>query len=359
MSVCSSQYWSIAKLDDAKQTRIQQRIDSKTKPPGSLGKLETLAARLALIQSQHHSDIADIDITQPHILTFAGDHGIARQGVSIAPPEVTQQMVQNFLSGGAAINCFCRVNQVTLTVIDAGMLAKVGQARQHYLVQPVGPGTADFSVQAAMTEKQCEQALTYGKASAEKVMGTGSNILGFGEMGIGNSSSAAAMLAALAGLSAKDTVGLGTGISAQQLQLKIALVDQALKRVRHQYAADKLTPFVVMQQLGGFEIVQMVGAMLATAQAGRTILVDGFISSVAALLATKIAPASLDYMLFAHCSAEQAYQLILELLAVEPLVDLGMRLGEGTGAALAVPMLRAAAEFFNSMATFASANIEI
>lgn len=359
MSIYTAQFWHIPPLEYSYQAGIAQRIDSKTKPPGSLGALETLAAKLALIQAQHNNGIEEIKIKAPHIVVFAGDHGIAQRNISIAPQAVTQQMVKNFLAGGAAINCFCHANNATLIVVDAGMVASVGEANNHYFIQPVAPGTQDISIHAAMTDPQCRQALSGGAAIAEKIIAKGANVIGFGEMGIANTSAASAMFSALTEYEAEDCVGAGTGIGAQQLKLKTTLVAKALNRVVIEHLDTELSPALIMQELGGFEIVQIVGAMLASAKAGIAILVDGFIVSVAALLAVRIAPNSLNYMVFAHQSHERAHGLVLETLNAQPLLKMDLRLGEGTGAALALPMLRAAAAFYNNMATFDSAKIEI
>ena len=354
MSVFTQEYWAINALSDEFDHDIQQRVDRKTKPPGSLGQLEALAVQLARIQKNPEK----IEINRPTIIVFAADHGIARHNISIAPQVVTQQMVQNFLAGGAAINCFCHANEAELVVVDAGLVQPVidesGQLKQ----QAIALGTQDFSQQPAMTISQCEHALQQGAELAISICRQDSNVLGFGEMGIGNTSSAAAILAALLGLNGKDTVGLGTGIQPQQRVLKTALIQQALQRVRGT-SQQSLDVQQAMVEFGGFEIVQMVGAMLATAAAGKTIIVDGFIVSVAALLAIKIAPTAQDYMVFSHFSAEHAYQRIIDHIKVTPLLNLDLRLGEGTGAALTLPLLRTAATFYNEMATFESASVQV
>lgn len=335
-------------LDHSMRTRISAKIDQKTKPLGALGQLESLALQIALIQQTD-----TIAIKQPLMLVFAGDHGIADEGVSIAPSSVTQQMVKNFLAGGAAINCFCRSNNLPLKVVDAGIKYDIVPQPDNLINQRIAAGTANFAQQAAMSRAQAEQALSLGAELAQGEIANGCDLLAFGEMGIGNSSSAAAILAAISGASAAECVGLGTGINATQLTKKIALVEQALARITDP------SPINVLAEVGGFEIAQICGAMLATAAAQRIILVDGFIATAAALLAVQLQPNARDYMIFAHQSEEAGHQLMLKLLSAKPLLNLGLRLGEGTGAALALPLLHAAVSFYNDMATFESAGVVV
>jgi nicotinate-nucleotide--dimethylbenzimidazole phosphoribosyltransferase len=357
--VFTSEYWHIPQLDQAKLPDIQHHIDTKTKPIGALGQLESIAKKLSLTQGYHSGNYQYIEINHPTIMIFAADHGIAQNGVSVAPSEVTRQMVANFLAGGAAINCFCDSLNIHLSVIDAGMLDPVETPHPMLINQFIAPGTADFSIKPAMTHAQAEQCLLMGQQAAAQQLQTGTNVLGFGEMGIGNTSAASAMLSVLTGLPAQQTTGIGTGITSQQLKKKTHLIDLAQQRVQKKYTNDILDPQAALVEVGGFEIGQIVGAMLATASAGKTILVDGFIVSVAALIATRISPQAQQFMLFAHCSAEHAHRLLLKELNATPLLDLGLRLGEGTGAALAVPLLRVAASFYNNMATFDSAQVTI
>jgi nicotinate-nucleotide--dimethylbenzimidazole phosphoribosyltransferase len=364
-SVLHAEYWHISKLDQGAVADVQHKIDNKTKPLGALGQLEELAQTIALIQKQEQSkeqqknDYTKIEINQPCVLIFAADHGIAKHPISIAPREVTGQMVQNFLAGGAAINCFCRSANVDLKVIEAGVLSPQHEQHPDLIQQNIASGTEDFSVEPAMTSTQLELALLKGKEVAQQQIDRGSNLIGFGEMGIGNTTTASALLSVLTGLSASQTTGTGTGINPQQLAQKTALIDLSMQRVKQTHGSLPIAPMKALEEVGGFEIAQMVGAMLTTAKASKTILVDGFIVSLAALISCQIQPNARDYMIFAHSSAEQAHKLVLEKLNATPLLDLGLRLGEGTGAALAVPLLRAAAEFFNNMATFESAQVNV
>jgi nicotinate-nucleotide--dimethylbenzimidazole phosphoribosyltransferase len=357
--VFTSEYWNIPQLDQAQLPSIQHHIDIKTKPIGALGQLESIAKKLSLTQGYHSGNYQYIEINHPTIMIFAADHGIAQNDVSIAPSEVTGQMVANFLAGGAAINCFCDSLDIHIKVIDAGMLHPVAAPHPMFINQSIAPGTADFSIKPAMTHAQAEQCLFMGQQAAAQQLQTGTNVLGFGEMGIGNTSAASALLSILTGLPAQQTTGIGTGITSEQLYKKIQLIDLARQRVQGKYATDRLSAQFALVEVGGFEIGQIVGAMLATASAGKTILVDGFIVSVAALIATRIAPQAQQFMLFAHCSAEHAHRLLLKELNATPLFDLDLRLGEGTGAALAVPLLKVAANFYNNMATFDSAQVSI
>jgi nicotinate-nucleotide--dimethylbenzimidazole phosphoribosyltransferase len=339
--------WDIKPLNNTNLALINETINQKTKPLGALGELETLATQIALIQNTKTISI------KPVMIIFAADHGIADEGVSIAPSIVTQQMVLNFLHGGAAINCFCRTQNLPLFVVDAGIKYPIEPQPADLINQRIAAGTKNFAQEAAMSFDDAEKAINLGASLAKDFIKRDFNVLAFGEMGIGNSSSAAALLAAISKVPVEDCTGRGTGISDAQFIKKTGLIQQALERITVN------SPITLLSELGGFEIAQICGAMLATAQAGKIILVDGFIVSVAALLATEINPAARDYMIFAHQSHEKGHQLLLKRLNAKPLLDLGLRLGEGTGAALAVPLLKAAESFYNDMATFASTGIDV
>ncbi|WED23106.1 nicotinate-nucleotide--dimethylbenzimidazole phosphoribosyltransferase [Vibrio sp. JC009] len=341
-------------LENKYQSWIQNRIDQKTKPLGSLGELETLAMRLALIQSQgRESAVEKITLSNPTMLVFAGDHGIADEGVSIAPSAVTQQMVLNFLNDGAAVNCFCRVNGIELKVVDAGILLPVESDSSRFISQRLGERTNNFALSAAMTQETVQKGIELGQSVANLSIDNGSNILMFGEMGIGNTSSASAILSALSGCEAAECVGPGTGITQEQLTKKVALVAQGVERCKGK------DPVSVLAEVGGYEIVQVVGAFLAAAQRNIPVLVDGFIITVAAYVAQKINPDCRDIMIFAHHSQEPGHKIVLQELEAAPLLSLGMRLGEGTGAAIAYSLVKAAAEFYNEMASFESAGVTV
>ncbi|WNC70111.1 nicotinate-nucleotide--dimethylbenzimidazole phosphoribosyltransferase [Thalassotalea nanhaiensis] len=349
---------NISPLNTKYSDAIIAKIDQKTKPPGALGQLETVAAQLALIASNRKSKFANtIEITNPTALVFAGDHGISVEGVSIAPSDVTRQMVLNFIYGGAAINCFCRANNIALKVIDAGIIQPIENdikiQHQHFIEQRLGAGTNNFAEQAAMTKTQVKQGLAYGKTIALTQIEQGCNLLILGEMGISNTSAAAAILAALTKANVDDCVGSGTGIDPKQLIHKKQLIEQALTRISSTDAIH------ILEQVGGFEIVQMVGAILASAESGIAVLIDGFIVSAAALLANQINENIADYLIFSHQSDESGHQLLLNQFNASPLLNLNLRLGEGTGAALALPLLVAAAHFYNDMASFEQAGVTI
>lgn len=350
-------------LDTKYSQSIQHRIDQKTKPLGALGLLEKVAHQLALIQSQgKEAAVEHIELNKPSIIIFAGDHGIADEGVSIAPSAVTQQMVLNFLSGGAAINCFCAVNNIDITVVDTGILLPVESDSDMLISQRLGTRTNNFANEAAMSLETVERGIELGTELVSRTISNGTNIIMFGEMGIGNTSSASAILSALSNRAAAECVGLGTGINNEQLARKVAVVEQGVARCKGLELKEvkKLKDIKeVLAQVGGYEIVQMVGGFLGAYQNRTPILVDGFIVSVAAYVATLIEPNCRDYMIFAHRSEESGHKILLELLDAEPLLDLGLRLGEGTGAALAMPIIRAAAEFYNNMASFESAGVTV
>ncbi|MFV7785282.1 nicotinate-nucleotide--dimethylbenzimidazole phosphoribosyltransferase [Shewanella marisflavi] len=329
--------------------KIQQRIDSKTKPLGALGQLESLAMTIARVLGPDNPQIV-----HPTLLVFAGDHGIAASGVSIAPSEVTTQMVMNFLSGGAAINLFCAQSGVTMEVIDCGIANEIAD-QPRLINQRLGAGTGAIHRESAMTLGAVKQGFAMARERVALHHGRGCNLIAFGEMGIGNTSSAAAIMAALLQREAAECVGRGTGIDAATLARKQLLVEQALHLHREQLG----DPYGVLACLGGFEIVQMTGAILAAAEFKMLVLIDGFIATAAALVAVTIAPHARDYMIFAHESDERGHKLMLEHLNARPLLSLGLRLGEGTGAALAVPLVQAAAKFYNEMASLEEMGIEI
>lgn len=337
----------------AMSAKIQSIIDNKTKPLGALGKLESVALQLALIQSKK-ALVERIEINRPVAIIFAGDHGIAKHGVSIAPSDVTTQMVANFIAGGAAINCFCRSNDIALKVIDCGILNELPEC-DGFVHQRLGKITHDLSVLPAMTPDQVSKGLDLGGKAVRDQLKQGTNFLMFGEMGIGNTSSAAALMTACSEISAEQCVGRGTGINDEQFQTKLSLIKSALSRV----SKPRLSPQQALSEFGGFEIVQMVGAFLEAKRTNTPVLVDGFIVTVAAYLATLIEPKVKEILIYSHCSDETAHRQLLDLLDADPILDMNLRLGEGSGAALAFPMVRAAMSFYNDMASFESAGVTV
>ena len=341
--------FKITTPDQGLAATLQHKIDQKTKPLGALGELEVVARKIGLIQ---HS--LTPQLRQPQMLVFAGDHGAAKAGVSAYPQDVTWQMVENFLAGGAAINVFARHNGLELTVVDAGV-AHDFAPRAGLIDAKVAPGTANYIDQPAMTGEQCATAIARGAEVIRRLAAQGCNVVGFGEMGIGNTAAATLITHCLTGRALADCVGRGTGLDDAGLARKQALLEQALRRYRQ--AGGSNDPLAVLAEFGGFEIAMMAGAMLAAAEARMLLLIDGFIVGAAALVAARLAPALVDYCVFCHCSAEPGHAAQLRALGGEPLLDLGLRLGEGTGAALAWPLVQAAAHFVNEMASFESAGV--
>ncbi|WP_319241795.1 nicotinate-nucleotide--dimethylbenzimidazole phosphoribosyltransferase [uncultured Propionivibrio sp.] len=342
----TSPLFSLAAPDRALGAALQHKIDRKTKPLGALGQLETMARQIGLIQQT-----ATPRLTHPQILVFAGDHGAAKAGVSAYPQEVTWQMVENFLAGGAGINVFARQNGIGLTVVDAGVAHDFG-VRDGLVDAKIAPGTRNYIEEPAMTDAECDAALERGAALVRALAAEGCNVIGFGEMGIGNTASASLITHCLTGVPLAECIGRGTGLDDAGLQRKRALLDQALART------GRITdPLAALTEFGGYEIAMMAGAMLAAAQAGMVLLIDGFIVSSAALVAAKLAPHFTEYCIFCHHSAEPGHRAQLAAMQVAPLINLGLRLGEGTGAALAYPLVLAAVNFLNEMASFESAGV--
>ena len=325
------------------EDRLQQRIDRKTKPAGALGRLERLALQIGLILR----DDAPV-LERPQLLVFAGDHGLAAQGVSAYPQDVSWQMVENMLAGGAAISVFARQMGLPLTVVDAGV-AHDFEPRPGLVLRKIGRGTRDISDGPAMSAGECREALLAGREVVRELPG---NAVLLGEMGIGNTSCASLLLARLGAVPLEQAVGRGTGLDEGGLQRKRAVLQRCLDRHR-----DACTPLQALQALGGFEIAMLCGAMLQAAHERRVIVIDGFIVGAALLVARALAPAVIDYCVFAHCGAEAGHRAMLEVLEARPLLALDLRLGEGTGAALAWPLVDAAARMLAEMASFESAGV--
>ncbi len=323
--------------------RLQHKIDNKTKPLGALGQLENLALQLGLIQRSE-----TLEFKEPQMLVFAADHGIASEGVSAFPQAVTMQMVANMLAGGAAINVLARQHGFALQVVDAGVASDLTDHPQ-LIKRKIAHGTHNLAQGPAMTAHQLNATLQAGSNVLASLPG---NVVAFGEMGIANTSPAALLLSRLAGVSIEDATGRGTGLTDPQLAHKQTVLKRAAEL--HKNATE---PLDALAALGGFEIAMMTGAMLQAASERRVILVDGFIAGSAALVASALAPAAKDYMVFCHRSAERGHHLMLAYLKARPLLDLDMRLGEGTGALLAWPLVQSAALILNEMASFESASI--
>ena len=326
--------------------QIQHAIDTKTKPLGALGKLEAIAFQIAKIQQTLTPELVN-----PSILTFAGDHGAANAGVSAYPQEVTFQMVMNFLQGGAAINVFCQQNAIALQVVDAGVNFDFEDA-PGLINAKIAHGTANYIEEPAMTQGQLNACLEKATDIVAEIAAGGCNVIGFGEMGIGNTASASLIMSAICKLPIERCVGRGTGLDDAGLDRKLGLLTEA--QAKHSEMSD---PHQILQTFGGFEVAQICGSMLAAKQHNMVIMVDGFIATASYLIAQSINPEISENAIFCHTSNESGHQLMLDYLKVEPLVNLGMRLGEGTGCAVAYPVIKSAVAFLNGMASFESAGV--
>lgn len=325
---------------------LQRKIDLKTKPTGALGQLEALALQIGSVQQT-----LTPSLEQPTLVVFAGDHGVANSGVSAYPQEVTYQMVLNFLQGGAAINVFSRQHGLDLKIVDAGV--NFDFAPDAALIDAkIAKGTRSFLDQAAMTPLQFQACLDKGKALVRQLAESGSNLVGFGEMGIGNTSAAAMLMSYLCDLPLAQCVGKGTGINDAQLQRKLDLLQQA-----QAFHGPMDQPEAIGAAFSGFEMAQLCGAMLEAYAQNMLILVDGFIASSVFLLAHAMNPAIMSHAIFCHLSDESGHLSMLNHLGVTPLLRLGMRLGEGTGCAVAYPLIQSAVRFLNEMASFDSAGV--
>lgn len=319
-----------------------------TKPPGALGILEHIAIQLAGLQSSEKPCADDAAI-----VLFAGDHGVTAQGVSAFPSSVTVEMLRNFTAGGAAISVLARQTGSDLTVVDAGTLAD--RPLPGVLTDKPCRGTRDFTVEPAMTPGECAHAFAAGHRAVARVLATPPNVLILGEMGIGNTTSASAFAAALLCRAPADIVGAGTGLDQAGMTHKSTVVARGLEQ--HGLKAGPAPPLEIMACVGGLEIAALTGAIIAAAQARLPVLVDGFIVSVAALAAVRINPACRPWLMFSHRSAEQGHRIVLDALDAEPILDLALRLGEGSGAAIALPVVRLACALHNEMATFEEAKV--
>jgi nicotinate-nucleotide--dimethylbenzimidazole phosphoribosyltransferase len=335
------EFWQlplIAPLDQGLASALQTRIDGKAKPPGSLGRIEDLAAQLGMIRypEEPRSDNAVL-------LVFAADHGLTEEGVSQYPSAVTVAMVMTYLAGRASANAFATASHVQVRVVDAGVAADL-PLHTNLIAAKIRKGTANAARQAAMTPREAAEALSRGCQIAVDQILDGADIIALGEMGIGNTASSALLVHRLAPASLADCIGVGAGQDHPGMIRKRAAIEKAAAR------SDASEPFEVLCEFGGLEIAMMAGAVLGAASQRRPVLIDGFISSAAALVAIRLYPAARDYCIFAHRSAEKGHDILLAALEAKPLLDLGLRLGEGTGALLAVNLVRAAARLLTDVA---------
>ncbi len=338
--------FNISKVETDLSKQINHKINTKTKPIGSLGMLEGIAKKICEIQNT-----LTPQLNNPTILVCAGDHGVTEEGVSPFPQEVTFQMVMNFLTEGAAINVFTRQNNIQLLVADAGVNYDF-DSNFKLIKAKIANGTKNFAKETAMTLEQCNQAIANGAKIIEKLHKEGTNIIGFGEMGIGNTSSASALLCSFTNCTAKEATGAGTGLDEEGIARKASVIEKAVELHK-----DVSQPIEKLAALGGFEIATITGAMLKAAELKMTIMVDGFIVTSALLAAYHINPDVLDYCIFSHKSHEKGHQLMLDYLKAEPILDMHMRLGEGTGSAVAYPIVKSAICFLNEMSSFEDAGV--
>lgn len=345
----NSDWWlqPVRDLDADAYEAARKHQQQLTKPPGSLGQLETIAVRLAAMQATVSPTLDNIVIA-----VFASDHGIAEEGVSAFPQAVTAEMVRNFARGGAAISVLARELEAHLEVINMGTVTEIGPL-DGVLDQRVAPGTANFARHQAMTESQLRQALQAGSESAGRANQRHCRLYVAGDMGIANTTAATAMACAMLGCDPEALAGPGTGLDREGVRHKAAVIEAALAYHR----LDSSDTMKILHCVSGFEIAAMVGAYIRCAQLGITVVVDGFIATAAALAALRLSPATANWLFYAHSSAEPGHRLMMEALNARPLLDLGMRLGEGSGAAVAIATMRLAVALHNGMATFSDAGI--
>ncbi|VAW14035.1 Nicotinate-nucleotide--dimethylbenzimidazole phosphoribosyltransferase [hydrothermal vent metagenome] len=325
--------------------QLQHKIDFKTKPLGALGRLEEIALQIGIIQNR-----LSPKLEKPALLVFAADHGLADEGISPFPKEVTWQMVMNFCAGGAAINVFCRQNGIDIKVIDAGVDYDFPGGLP-FLDAKIAKGTRNMLHQPAMSVDECRQAMEKGKGFVKAEAENGCNTIAFGEMGIGNTSASALLMHKFTGISIEECTGKGAGLNDENVVRK----KKILKEISEKYQVEK--PLDILATFGGFEIAMMVGAFLEAKKQNMVVLVDGFIATAAALTASRFDKTVTENCIFCHTSKEKGHQLMAEYLGAKPLLDIGMRLGEGSGAAVAFPIVKSAVLFLNEMSSFEDAGV--
>lgn len=328
------------------QSEIQHKIDSKTKPLGALGHLESIALQICTVQNTLYPKLEN-----PHLILFAGDHGISESGVSAYPRDVTFQMVNNILNGGAAISVFCKQNDISLITVDAGVNDDF-DPHPRLLNQKINQGTKNFLTESAMDDEELNKCFELSSHLVHQIKKNGCNILGFGEMGIGNTSSASMIMHYLTQTPLEDCIGRGTGLNDEQYQKKVQILTVA--KQNHGELSDSKE---ILKTFGGFEIAQMTAAMLEAYHQGMIILIDGFIATSAFLVAYHLEPKCIENALFCHQSHEKGHVLMLEYLKANAILKMDMRLGEGVGCALAYPIIQSAVNFMNEMSDFESAGV--
>lgn len=338
--------FKISSVSNDMDQELMDKINGKTKPIGALGVLEKIAFQIGKIQNS-----LSPKIDKPTVVVFAGDHGIADDGVSFYPKSVSYQMLYNYMQGGAAINVFSRQHNIDFKVVDAGIDHDFDPSL-NIINKKIAYGTKNYRFEPAMTKDQCLEGFKRGADVIEEIHKEGCNFIAFGEKGIGNTSSAALILSLLADIPLEECVGRGTGLDSKGIKSKFDLLNNAL--VKYNGSKD---PIDVLTQFGGFEVVMIAGAILKAAELRITMLIDGFIITSALLAASKINSKVLEYCLFAHKSNEKAHIKMLNYLNAEPILDIGMRLGEGTGAMICYPIVKSAVQFINEMASFQEAGV--
>ncbi len=338
----------IKAVDFSLEEEIQRKLDKLTKPLGSLGRLEEIAKRYCLIRKTSFPNLKD-----KVIFTLAGDHGVVAEGVSAYPQEVTPQMVLNFMDGGAGINILAGHAGVRVVIADMGVKERLKVGGGRLKVKKIGFGTKNMAKEPAMTLKEAVKSIEAGIELVEEEMDKGLDIIGTGDMGIGNTTPSSAIVSAITGAETEKVTGRGTGIDDEMLNNKIRVIKKALETNK----PDGKDGIDVLQKVGGFEIGGLAGVILAGAANKIPVVIDGFISGAAALIAYSLEPKVKEYLIAAHCSVEQGHKIILEYLGLNPLLDFNLRLGEGTGAALGIIMVEAGVKILNEMATFESAGV--
>lgn len=341
--------YNIEKPDIGIKNNIQEKIDNLNKPKGSLGRLEDLAMQICLIQQSLHPTLSN-----PTHLLLGADHGIEHEGVSLSPRDVTWQQMINFTHGGGGVNMFCRQHGFDLKIVDMGVDHDLSSYKKIRNMK-IAPGTQDFLFSAAMTEGQMETALKNGATLVDESSEKGCNVICIGEMGIGNTSPSSIWLHLIGKVALEECVGAGSGVEGSQLNHKFKVLSMAVKKFKENF--DTEDTLNIIRYFGGFEMVGAIGAMLRAAEKKMIVLVDGFIMSACMLAASKLYPAVLDYAIFGHCGDEHAHAKMLSLMNAKPILNLGLRLGEGTGALCSYPIIESSVRMINEMNNFKNANI--
>ena len=342
--------FDIQPLDKSMQGAIQEKIDNLNKPKGSLGRLEELAMQVSLVQQTLEPSLA-----HPCHLLLGGDHGIEREGVSVSPREVTWQQMINFTRGGGGLNMFCRQHGFKLRIVDVGVDYDFSDV-PGIIDRKIARGTKNFLYEPAMNEKKFDKAIQVGSDLVDDCLKEGCRVLCIGEMGIGNTSPSSIWMSLFGDIPLKDCIGAGAGLNNDGIRHKYEVLSKAL--ARHQSYLSPLTSHLLpLRIFGGFEMIAAIGAMLRAAEQHLVILVDGFIMTACALGAIRLYPATQDYMIFTHCGDESGHKMMLDILGAKPLLHFGLRLGEGTGALCAYPLVDSAVRMMNEMNTFDKAKI--